>query len=56
MGIAITLEAYFTNEKIHYDTVKHRRALTLLNSSRSAHLPTQEVAKAVVLENEDGDT
>ncbi|PKH04147.1 deacylase [Psychromonas sp. MB-3u-54] len=55
MGIAITLKAYFTNEKIHYDTVKHRRALTLLNSSRSAHLPAQEVAKAVLLQDDEGD-
>jgi Ala-tRNA(Pro) deacylase len=55
MGIAITLKEYFTNEKIHYDTVKHQRALTLFNSSRSAHLPAQEVAKAVVLQNEEGD-
>lgn len=55
MGIAITLKEYFTNEKIHYDTVKHRRALTLFNSSCSAHLPAEKVAKAVVLQNEEGD-
>lgn len=55
MAIAMTLKEYFSNEKIHYDMVKHRRALTLLDSSRSAHLPAEEVAKAVVLQNEDGD-
>ncbi|ABM04545.1 YbaK/prolyl-tRNA synthetase associated region [Psychromonas ingrahamii 37] len=34
---------------------KHRRALTLLDSSRSAHLSAHEVTKVVVLQNEEGD-
>ncbi len=55
MAIAITLKEYFANKDIHYDTIKHRRALTLLDSSRSAHLPAENVAKAVVLQSEDGD-
>jgi Ala-tRNA(Pro) deacylase len=55
MGIAITLKEYFNNAIIHYNTVKHRRALTLLNASCSAHLPAEEVAKAVVLQNKEGD-
>jgi Ala-tRNA(Pro) deacylase len=55
MAIAITLEEYFAGEKIHYDTIEHHRALTTLDSSRSAHLPAGKVAKAVILENEDGD-
>lgn len=55
MAIAITLKEYLANEKIHYDTIKHRRALTLLDSSRSAHLPAEKVAKAVILQSEEGD-
>ncbi|WP_028864038.1 YbaK/EbsC family protein [Psychromonas aquimarina] len=55
MAIAITLKEYFENEDVHYDTIKHRRAKTLLDSSRSAHLPAGKVAKAVVLQSEDGD-
>jgi len=55
MAIAITLKEYFANESIHYETIKHHRALTLLDSSRSAHLPAEKVAKAVVLQSEDGD-
>lgn len=55
MAIAITLKEYFADENIHYDTITHRRALTLLDSSRSAHLPAEKVAKAVILQNEDGD-
>lgn len=55
MAIAITLQEYFANASIHYDTLKHHRALTLLDSSRSAHLPAEKVAKAVILQSEDGD-
>lgn len=55
MAIAITLKEYFADKEIHYDTITHRKALTLLDSSRSAHLPAEKVAKAVVLQNEDGD-
>lgn len=55
MAIAMALKEYLANEKIHYDTVEHHRALTLLDSSRSAHLPADKVAKAVILQSEDGD-
>ena len=55
MAIAITLKEYFEHEDIHYDTIKHRRAFTSLDSSRSAHLPAGNVAKAVVLESVTGD-
>jgi len=55
MAIAITLQEYFSNEEIHYDMINHHRALTLLDSSRSAHLPADKVAKAVILQNEEGD-
>ncbi len=55
MAVAITLEEYFTAEEIQYDIIKHRRALTLLDAARSAHLPAEQVAKAVILENGEGD-
>ncbi|MBL1417978.1 MAG: deacylase [Moritella sp.] len=55
MAIAITLKEYFEHENIHYDTIKHRRTFTTLDSSRSAHLPAGNVAKAVVLESITGD-
>ena len=55
MAIAITLKEYFANQDIHYETIKHRRALTLLDSSRAAHLPAENVAKAVILQSEDND-
>jgi len=55
MAIAITLKEYFEHENIHYDTIKHRRTFTTLDSSRTAHLPAGNVAKAVVLESVTGD-
>jgi len=55
MAIAITLKQYFEHEDIHYDTIKHRRTFTTLDSSRTAHLPAGNVAKAVVLESVTGD-
>lgn len=55
MAIAITLKEYFEHENIHYDTISHRKTLTSLDSSRSAHLPADNVAKAVVLESITGD-
>lgn len=55
MAIAITLKEYFAAEKIHYNMIKHRRALTLLDAARSAHLPAELVAKAVILQSEGGD-
>jgi len=55
MGIAITLKEYFDKQNIHYDTVKHRCTFTALDSSRTAHIPAKEVAKAIVLQSDDGD-
>jgi len=55
MAIAITLKEYFEHENIRYDTIKHRRTFTTLDSSRTAHLPAANVAKAVILESVTGD-
>lgn len=55
MAIAMTLKEYFENEDIHYDTIKHRKAFSSLDSSRTAHLPAEKVAKAVVLQSDDGE-
>jgi Ala-tRNA(Pro) deacylase len=55
MAIKIILKENFENKNIHYDTIKHRKSFAILDSSRSAHLPADKVAKAVVLQSEDGD-
>ena len=55
MGMAITLKAYFAKQNIHYDTIKHRATMTALDSSRAAHVSAGKVAKAVVLQSNEGD-
>lgn len=55
MAIAITLNEYLTNNHINYDLISHRHTDSSLDSSRSAHIPSRQLAKAVVLQNEDGD-
>ena len=55
MAIAITFRQYLTKQKVDYELVKHRRTSSSLDSSCSAHLPTAQVAKAIVLQSNEGD-
>ena len=54
MAIAITLKSYLDKHHVDYDMVKHLHSETALESAHSAHVPSHQVAKAVVLEDEDG--
>ncbi|WP_448548737.1 aminoacyl-tRNA deacylase [Thalassotalea fusca] len=54
MTIAITLEEFFAREHVNYEVIKHRPTATALDSSISAKLPPEQVAKAVILEDSDG--
>ena len=54
MAIAITLKAYLDEHHVEYDMVKHLHSETALEAAHSAHVPSHQVAKAVVLEDEDG--
>ena len=54
MAIAITLKAYLDKHHVDYDMVKHLHSETALEAAHSAHVPSHQVAKAVVLEDEDG--
>ncbi|WP_040439780.1 aminoacyl-tRNA deacylase [Algicola sagamiensis] len=51
MAIAITLEEYFSNNKIDYELIKHRHTNTAFNSAAAAHVPSEQVSKAVILGN-----
>ncbi len=51
MAIAITLKDYLSNNHIEYDVVSHRHTDNAFNSATASHLPTAQVAKAVVLKN-----
>jgi Ala-tRNA(Pro) deacylase len=54
MAIATTLKSYLKDHHVEYDMVKHPHSSTALESAHSAHLPSHQVAKAVVLEDADG--
>lgn len=55
MAIAMTLNEYLSKKNIEYELVKHRHTDASLDSSRSAHVPSAQVSKSVVLVNKDGD-
>ena len=54
MAIATTLKAYLEDHHVNYDMVEHLHSDTALESAHSAHVPSHQVAKAVVLEDENG--
>ena len=54
MAVAITLDEFLTKQHIGYEVIKHRSTETALDSSRSAKLPAAQVAKAVMLEDNQG--
>lgn len=54
MAIATTLKSYLEDHHVSYDTVRHPRSSTSLESAHLAHVPSHELVKAVVLEDEKG--
>ena len=54
MAIATTLKSYLEKHHVDYDMVHHSHSATALESAHSAHVPGHQVAKAVVLEDENG--
>jgi len=54
MAIATTLKAYLEDHHVKYDMVEHLHSNTALESAHSAHVPSHQVAKAVVLEDANG--
>ena len=54
MAIALTLKSYLDDHHVDYDLVEHIHSETALESAHSAHVPSHQVAKAVVLEDEEG--
>ncbi len=55
MAIAMSFNEYLNEHDVDYQLVKHRATRSSLDSSCSAHLPTSQVAKAVVLQSTDGE-
>ena len=54
MAIAKTLKSYLDKHHVEYAVVEHAHSASALESAHSAHVPSHQVAKAVVLEDEDG--
>lgn len=54
MAIARTLKQYLDEHDVRYDTLTHTPTETAMDSARSAHIPLHQMAKAVVLEDDEG--
>jgi Ala-tRNA(Pro) deacylase len=54
MAIATTLKSFLEDHHVEYDMVKHSHSSTALEAAHSAHVPSHQVAKAVVLEDDKG--
>lgn len=54
MAIAHTLEDYMISKGIDYEVVPHPRTLSSIETAEAAHIPGDALAKAVLLEDDDG--
>lgn len=54
MGIAITLQEYLDNADIAFDLIEHPYSRSSMESAESAHIPGNQLAKCVVLEDDEG--
>ncbi len=54
MGIAITLQQYLDEHGVLYDCVEHRRTEGAAHSAEASQIPSDDLAKAVVLKRRDG--
>lgn len=54
MAIALTLRKYLAENGVAFDTVPHTHTTNSMNSAQAAHIPGQNLAKSVILEDGDG--
>jgi Ala-tRNA(Pro) deacylase len=54
MAIAQTLKSYLDSHGIHFAMVEHVHTESAIDSAKSAHVPAHQLAKAVVLKDDDG--
>ncbi len=52
MTISHTLQKYLAQHSIAYVVVPHRHTETSMNSATSAHIPAEQIAKPVILEDD----
>jgi len=54
MAIAITLQEYLDKSGIQYDVLPHAHTETSIDTAQTTHIPPEQIAKSVILEDEDG--
>ncbi|MFN4311373.1 MAG: aminoacyl-tRNA deacylase [Ferrovibrio sp.] len=54
MGLAISLQEYLDHCDVPYEVIEHQRTNTMRAAAHYAGVPEDKVAKAVLLEDEDG--
>ena len=54
MSTASIVESYLSTHNIPYEVVPHARSTTSLRTASAAHIQPERIAKAVVLEYDDG--
>ncbi len=54
MAIALTLQKYLADNGVAYDLLPHRHTSSSMNTAQSAHIPGKNLAKSVILEDENG--
>lgn len=55
MGMALTVGQFLNSHNIDFDVTHHRHTDTSFSSAVSAHVPTAQVAKAVMLKDQKGE-
>ena len=54
MSIAASVQSYLTREHVPFDTITHEYSRDSAHSAQSAHIPGDQLAKSVVLEDDQG--
>ena len=54
MAIAIKLKQYLDNEHVNYEVIEHPYADTSMHTAQNAHISGEDIAKAVLLHDDQG--
>ncbi len=54
MAIAMTVSSFLEQEGVDYDIVSHTHTASSAETAQAAHIPREQLAKSVILEDESG--
>lgn len=54
MGMAMTIQEYLDDEGVDYELLSHKRTGSSCETAGAAHIPTANMAKAVILRDDEG--